>query len=1481
MLYYYAGKNEIQNLPDVDDIWNERNIDYLYSQFAPYLSDMSDIDLIIQKYMPVFEAKGTEEKTEKVSKEREALQGIISFYKKDGGYGMIKAVTGGQIYFHIKQVKDYELQRILQTEDNTRRRVIYTRGINFKGDIAADEIELDWKAESDSAETTVVEYTHQGFIEYYDAFYCFGKIHSNNTVYNFILDNIKDPLLRADICSRFDVPDLYVKFNIKERENQSKQKKEKVAVDIVGVKQYTEEEITDFIKQKYVSQGEVDQWLGIVPATKSVNFREVDYEPLSPLESVAISATPQIVTRSSAPKFTGIAESIREERKAVELLLSNAGENPFEHLERIPDGEGYFQTAHLYQVGKKNYKAEIVGVNLDRAEELYIKAIQANDQVASAVADLANVYINRGGDYVVKGLQLLESYGYVLSEEKQTNVRVQLIDKSGNFEALELILLSAIPRCVKKNTVWQYTAKLAWIYYKRQEWKKAIEWFNKSLDYLDNNRDSFARYDVLRQSNVRSLIISYYQSGSVNKAESMAAEYLKKTPEDPVIASIVNGTFAFETTDDVMEEEMTLQYEDEFLDTIGDEISQYLSYQLDEVNLGEIFNKVNEVYSKIRDGVYTGNSSDVKSAIDYIKNNIFGGRAKRALTAEYRSKYHIGIARIIYDSRNNVEVDSDKKVALDEVKKYLGTYARYTADSFVEKYATIDSIRFLYIQSLRYMRSEDSGNIAAAISMLMSSFFMDGAQLTDELHDVKGHEYKWSHFSERCVSVKDFLIATFMLQNRQEYVNQILNEAYKVSSFRDQLIAFMQKVTGESKIIANYYDFETVWKRVKNTYNSTSNQISREIEKSIDEFQLVESVRQHVSRIEELMNVRLLWNQDEEALRAYLQILNDIAGTYEKYTVDEKIEGFRLVETEIGKLKSIILESPTELSYDYIYSRLDGLEVAIRDCFNLLYYRSQPECKIALSNNSVYVNDKSVEVAITFKNQEDRQDADAVEIELIGSVGADFAKCEKQFTSIRGGEEQEYMAFFTLSDRVIEDGQFEITVNLRYQYRDSVEHICTFTTSEILPVTITDKENFIRIENKYNRIIRGSGVDVNTPELFKGRSALINSICASMSSQSGIMTKNRGIILWGQRRVGKNSVKDYLKEKIKKEYPNAYIIIELGSIGKCRNLREVLITIINRTEDTLMLDYPDIYEKLIDKGMVFDGGVLESKEDYMPEFARFMDRLSARLKSISHPEENIPLYFLDEFSYLYEWIEKGELDGKQFMRFWKSFIQDYGICSIIIAQDNIPVWKSRFENEFACMNHDNEITYLDFEGAKELICEPCQVGNKPLFTDDAVKFIYDLTKGSAYLIVIFCKYVIDYLNENYTEKATKTIVQIVFEREFLDKKEMFLSDDFEPQIQDVANVGIEGEHINRLNTQLLREIASATISANQAKIDDLKFFAQVPAELAKNVFQRLKERKIIEVERDAFCSISMPLLKYYLLRDQALLTRDVFNKLIR
>ena len=1477
LLFWYMDKPEIQLIPDKDNIFANANIIYL-KNLKRISGDEKDthIKMILSNVSNVSENTENCEQT----KEKIVYNGTISYYNKKGGNGMIKNLEGGSIYFYIKQVKDLELQRILMTETNYKRKVTYIRGVNLKGEIAADAIELD---EEDFEEISETEYKYNGFLDDYDIDRRSGKIRSGSQSFNFIFDAIKDPLLYAEIMSRpYSVLDLAVKFNAKDHKSKKTKKTSRVAFDICGTKTYSQEEIDEFISERHVSKVEVNEWLGVSDKTYAGYFKEVAYEPLREIGLVTKEEViPEKSLAQSGLREKKYIEFRSGEKNAVSILLDSKDKNPFANLKRDSSGKKYFQEAHGYMVGRKNSRGDTIGVDLEKAERLFIQSIRAMDQTNSSVANLVNIYIKQGGEYIVKGLQLLEEYGYLFPPEKLTNLRIQLIDKSGNFEALEQILLSAIPNCVKKNTVWQYMAKLAGLYYKQQKWNDAIEWFEKSISYLDKNKSEFAQYQLLRNNNLRPLIMARYTVGNREEAIIQARKFLLLVPGDLVIKSIVDGTFEINKTKTILEdiEDIELQYEDDLFDVGNSDMSLYLNDKVQKVDLSSTFSKVPIVYEKLQGGRYIGNADDSNKAVKYINDNLL--RNKRGISAEVRSAIFIGIARIIYDSRENSSSSNEDKVALDEVKQYVAKYARYSADALVEKYSIVDSIRFLYIQALRYLGETDNGNITVSINMLVASFFMDSTKLPDELHDIMGNSaYNDSYYKRNCVSTKDLLIASFMLQDKQNYVTKILQKIYNEPALRLQVITSLNRMLGEDKNVSEYYDFDMIWKEAKGLYYSNLRQLGKEISDSIKEYHMGESVRIHTQRIQEILNTKLLWNQDEAIIENYLKLIALIGDTFEKYTVEEKIEGFRMAEERITKLKGDIESAPTEFSYDQVYSQLDELRVSIRSHFDDLYQSSRPECSIFLSNKTVYVNEKLAEIAITFSNSDDKQDAEAVEITIEGSAGATFSRCEKKFTSVRSGEKQDYLAVFSLDDKIISEGQFEITVFMHYKYRDSVEKIKTTLISEILPVNITDKRNFVRIDNKYNRIIRGSGVDIKTPELFKGRNELIDSICASMSSADGIMTKNRGIILWGQRRVGKNSVKDYLKEKIRTEYPDAYIIIELGSIGKCRNLREVLITIINKTEDTLMTEYEDIYEKLLETGMKFSGEALEETNNYMPEFSRFMDRLSTRLKKISNAEKNIPLFFLDEFSYLYEWIEKGEIEGKEFMRFWKSFIQDYGICSIIIAQDNIPVWKSRYENEFACMNHDNEITYLDYDGTKELICEPCQIDKKMLFTLEAVQLIYDWTKGSAYLIVIFCKHIIDYLNDNYTEKATKTIVQLVFEKEFIERKEMFRSDDFEPQIQDVANVGQEGDMINHLNKELLKEIASATITSAQVRIDELRFF-DLHGEKAQKVFIRLKERKIIEVERNTYCSISMPLLKFYLLREQSLLDKEVLNKMIR
>ena len=79
-------------------------------------------------------------------------------------------------------------------------------------------------------------------------------------------------------------------------------------------------------------------------------------------------------------------------------------------------------------------------------------------------------------------------------------------------------LLSAIPNCMKKNTVLQYMAKLARLYYKQQNWEAAIEWFEKSLAHLDENKYEFSQYKLLRNNNLKPLIIAKYSVGNKEEA---------------------------------------------------------------------------------------------------------------------------------------------------------------------------------------------------------------------------------------------------------------------------------------------------------------------------------------------------------------------------------------------------------------------------------------------------------------------------------------------------------------------------------------------------------------------------------------------------------------------------------------------------------------------------------------------------------------------------------------------------------------------------------------------------------------------------------------------------------------------------------------------------------------------------------------------------------------------------------------------------
>ena len=312
LIYWYADKPELDSSMSNDAIFSSSNIDNLKIICLKENIINSSIQDIISSEKDIINEHGDKER---IVIENELQKGIIQFYNKNGGTGTIRNINGGTIHFYIKQVKDYELQRILTTETDCKKRVTYIRGVNMRGEIAADEVTMDLVADLD------VSKTFDGVIDYYNCDTKMGKIRAGNTLYNFNFNSIIDPLLFAEIMDMpFEVQCLEVKFKSKDYISK-KNKVSKIAFDIAGKKTYTKEKIDYYIKQKYITLQNVNEWLNNKKEKNNKVFSFVPYEPLCPLESYAQMQNSE---NRQVPAFIlpELIDADADEQKAVEWIFT-------------------------------------------------------------------------------------------------------------------------------------------------------------------------------------------------------------------------------------------------------------------------------------------------------------------------------------------------------------------------------------------------------------------------------------------------------------------------------------------------------------------------------------------------------------------------------------------------------------------------------------------------------------------------------------------------------------------------------------------------------------------------------------------------------------------------------------------------------------------------------------------------------------------------------------------------------------------------------------------------------------------------------------------------------------------------------------------------------------------------------------------------------------------------------------------------------
>ncbi len=368
--------------------------------------------------------------------------------------------------------------------------------------------------------------------------------------------------------------------------------------------------------------------------------------------------------------------------------------------------------------------------------------------------------------------------------------------------------------------------------------------------------------------------------------------------------------------------------------------------------------------------------------------------------------------------------------------------------------------------------------------------------------------------------------------------------------------------------------------------------------------------------------------------------------------------------------------------------------------------------------------------------------------------------------------------------------------------------------------------------------------------------------------------------MYGQKRAGKTSIMNRLKQKIRDTYgQESYIIVEFGSVGECnQSFFQFLAGIVTKLEDTIHADHKELYRFLQKNDVKFpyDKIVDDSPDDAkIGIFKRTLDKVIKKSREFGNSENKfIPLFLIDEFTYFYEWIKKDALP-KSFMQFWKAFLENNSICTIIIGMDHMPQFVSEYSNEFACMS-DFPVSFLKENDTKDLANKPIMLKDgSSRYKDkpgaDALSYIYRLTAGSAYLTVIFCDAFVKYLNERKTTYVTKTVIDNFIKEKLLGNYPALKELHFDPQLDDPGKFS-DKEKADTLsdNKTILTYIA---VHANPPeyklsldKINCLDALSNHSEERLMEILDRLTRRGVLTRQANYY-RIEIDLLRMWLLRE--------------
>lgn len=807
--------------------------------------------------------------------EQPVFEGKITAFNIMGRYGFIDDI----VYFYILQVQDKELRMTLLNGGGIGTTISYSFGIGKNGKVA-NRINAKGSIVNQINESN----QHKGYITDYYRFADRKNDAGDGRVtrvkdskeFFFNASAITTDELRRKLETYRNLENIDVYFMLQGKK----------AV-YISEEEFTEEisdpgytELPDWEDEKTESDIKMPEGPDSALSAEKEDVENISAEPLFSNELITPTSVDGYMGKGVLTTRTGSKDDPLV-RRACDHLYLKSDPNPFSDLQLIKPGD-YRKRALFYIKGPGTQE------DLEEAEKLFIRSLQTGKYVENDVGDLCTLYLRMGGNYVIKGLQLLEVYGKELQGEKLLDLRVQLIDKSGNPEALADILNYAIKNTVKTNKRLHYTVMLMQVYLDIRDWVNALQCAEKAIAIVkrtSTTKETLRKSKPVLASAYRVSAICYYNLDNMTKADKAANETLKLISDDEVCRRILDRTFMIEQS--VIRPEA--DYADELekaQESFG--LSLFAMRRIGEINIASLFSQMKKVKIRIHEDKYIGNNQEAQKDIHDILQKL---QRNLVLTNDIRSQDLLGVAKIAMDARESDRSDN-KPISEEQIRSYVGRSMAYLADYLVVNNGNMDVARFCYIEALRYMRSTEFISIIDAFNYLVFSFFIPQEELAQKKGaEPRNREKQIDRYIDRdCLSLKDLVITAFMLNGAHSYETEIMEMLYQNERYRKSLISMLCKYTNSIDNISNKYRFDQLWKAARERFNKEIDSINDELRLCVYENNAHEKMVTHNEKLEEMSKEYYLFNLDVKNLSKFIYLSKAFEEAKYKESVDEREE---------------------------------------------------------------------------------------------------------------------------------------------------------------------------------------------------------------------------------------------------------------------------------------------------------------------------------------------------------------------------------------------------------------------------------------------------------------------------------------------------------------------------------------------------------------------------------------------------------------